>query len=162
VWIKWPNDLLLDGRKLAGILAELRSTAGKGCDLVLGVGVNVTEPEGGFPADLRGRAIALHPGAQAGMLLRERLAGELLLELAGLHPRLAAGDWDPVARCWESLAPGARGQAVRVLSAPLVEKGTLLYEGLTEGLDTEGALKVRREDGTLEMVRTAETVVPLE
>lgn len=162
VLIEWPNDLVLEGRKIAGILAETRSSGQHLSDLVLGVGVNVHHRDDEFPPDLRGAAIALHPGPAGGMLLRERLAARLLLGFRRIESSLAGGEWASLAREWEAMAPGARDRSVRVLSAPAAEGGTPLYEGTTRGIDEDGALKVRRADGSLERVRTAETVVPVE
>lgn len=54
--IKWPNDVLLDGRKLAGILAEGRPQEGW---IVLGIGINVATEQGAFPPELRARATSL-------------------------------------------------------------------------------------------------------
>jgi BirA family biotin operon repressor/biotin-[acetyl-CoA-carboxylase] ligase len=58
--VKWVNDLLLHGRKIAGILAEaIVDDAGHPGAVVLGVGINLTEPPGGYPEEIRGRAGAL-------------------------------------------------------------------------------------------------------
>jgi BirA family biotin operon repressor/biotin-[acetyl-CoA-carboxylase] ligase len=58
--VKWVNDLLLHGRKIAGILAEaIVDDAGYPGAVVLGVGINLTEPPGGYPEEIRGRAGAL-------------------------------------------------------------------------------------------------------
>ncbi|MDF1579054.1 MAG: biotin--[acetyl-CoA-carboxylase] ligase [Desulfurivibrionaceae bacterium] len=57
--LKWPNDLLLDGRKLAGILAETVNIKGEPTAVVLGVGLNVNAGAAAFPADLRERATSL-------------------------------------------------------------------------------------------------------
>ena len=56
-YIKWVNDVLLDGLKVCGILAE--AVTRRGLDMVLGIGVNVAEPDGGFPEALRGVAGAV-------------------------------------------------------------------------------------------------------
>lgn len=57
--LKWPNDVLIDGRKVCGILAEGR-TVGRQLEwAVVGIGINVTHPEGGFPPELEGMATAL-------------------------------------------------------------------------------------------------------
>ena len=58
--IKWPNDVLVDGRKLAGILVEGRPQEGW---VVLGIGLNVSAPAGGFPEQIRDIAAALPAGA---------------------------------------------------------------------------------------------------
>jgi BirA family biotin operon repressor/biotin-[acetyl-CoA-carboxylase] ligase len=58
--VKWVNDLLLHGRKIAGILAEaIVDDEGHPCAVILGVGINLTEPPGGYPEKIRDRAGAL-------------------------------------------------------------------------------------------------------
>lgn len=60
VKVKWINDLLLHGRKIAGILAEaVVDDAGRPGAVIVGVGINLTEPPGGYPEDIRDRAGAL-------------------------------------------------------------------------------------------------------
>ena len=62
VQIKWVNDLLLDGRKICGILAESKFSADAVPEYVIvGIGINLTEPEGGFPAELQEIAGAVYP-----------------------------------------------------------------------------------------------------
>ena len=72
--IKWVNDILIDGKKVCGILAE--TVQGERLNVVLGIGVNVTQPEGGFPEGLRDIAGALfeNPPEHA----REKLAAAIL------------------------------------------------------------------------------------
>lgn len=62
VGIKWPNDLLLGGRKLGGIVVEVRPAAGAGggCDLVLGLGINMNQRGEDFPAELREHATSIY------------------------------------------------------------------------------------------------------
>jgi BirA family biotin operon repressor/biotin-[acetyl-CoA-carboxylase] ligase len=161
VRIKWPNDLLHGGRKLGGVLAELRSASGRPRDLVLGVGLNVNQTEGHFPPELRQGATSLHLASGRGILEREPLAALLLARLGQVLGRLGRGEWGPVAAEWERLAPGARGARVRVVGG-LGADAEAEFEGVTQGLDGDGALRVRRPDGEIVSVRVAESVVPME
>ena len=74
--IKWPNDVWVDRRKVAGLLLEGRPQEGWA---VLGVGVNVATPEDGFPAELEGTATSLgmEPGERSIAVLLEALLGSL-------------------------------------------------------------------------------------
>ena len=73
-YIKWVNDVLLDGLKVCGILAE--AVTRRGLDMVLGIGVNVAEPDGGFPETLRGVAGAVFEDPIE--FAREKLAAGIL------------------------------------------------------------------------------------
>lgn len=77
--IKWVNDVYIGGKKVCGILTESSIIGGKTAWAVVGIGVNITEPQGGFPAEIKDRAAALFP-ADGGLppLFRERFAAELL------------------------------------------------------------------------------------
>jgi len=159
VEIKWPNDLLWDGRKLGGVLAETRTTSGAPVELVLGCGLNVAHSVSDFPDELSCRATSLGIAIGGPPPEREKLAAEYLRELAGMARELNSGSWHEVARRWERLAPGAVGQRVRVAAG---SGTTESFEGVTQGLDTVGALRVRREDGRVVRVRLAESILPLE
>jgi BirA family biotin operon repressor/biotin-[acetyl-CoA-carboxylase] ligase len=159
VEIRWPNDLIHGGRKLGGVLAEARSTADGPTELVLGVGLNVGHGPGDFPDDLSGLASSLALAGAGRPPSRESLAVAYLRELAWVSHLLQHGEWETVARWWERMAPGARGQRVLVLGRDVPGSG---HEGVTEGLDVVGALRVRRADGCLESVRPSESVRPLE
>jgi len=160
--VKWPNDVLSDGRKLGGILAETRSSGGRPLDLVLGIGLNVNHRESDFPDDLRGCATSLHLAAGRGILELEPLAATLLRGLEESSARLGCGAWEAVAADWESLAPDARGRRVRVAPEGGADGHDEPFEGLTRGLGDDGALLVERTDGRVVPVRLAETVTVLE
>jgi BirA family biotin operon repressor/biotin-[acetyl-CoA-carboxylase] ligase len=162
VQIKWPNDLLHAGRKVGGVLGELRSAGGQPKDLVLGFGLNVLHGVAQFPPELRNTATSLRLASGRGMLDREQLAALLLARLGQVCGRLRRGEWDKVAREWERLAPHARGVPVRVLHGEAGEAAFAPFEGLTRGLDTDGALRVEKADGSIISVRSAESVFPVE
>jgi BirA family transcriptional regulator, biotin operon repressor / biotin---[acetyl-CoA-carboxylase] ligase len=131
--VKWPNDVLLDGRKLAGVLVEARPPEWA----VLGIGVNVAVDVDALPAEVRSRAATLgRPRSALEPTLRE------LLEL--LERRLA----EPAADCLAALR--AR-DALR--DRPLRWSGG---EGTGAGIDDTGALLVRRADGRIDALEAGE------
>jgi BirA family biotin operon repressor/biotin-[acetyl-CoA-carboxylase] ligase len=154
VEIDWPNDLLFCGRKLGGILAEMRSAGGSARDLVIGLGLNVHHGETDFPAELLPQATSLRMAAGRGILEMESIAAGYLDRLADIGSRLEHGEWSDIAGRWERLAPGCRGRRIR-----LVNNG---FEGLTCGIDDEGGLVVRNDEGVTTVVRMADVVAPLE
>jgi BirA family biotin operon repressor/biotin-[acetyl-CoA-carboxylase] ligase len=161
VQVDWPNDLQHAGRKLGGVLADLRCGSGGAAELVLGTGINVTHEAGDFPEELRGTATSLALAAPGRAPEREDLAAAYLRALGSVIRLLQAGDWNEVARRWERLAPGAQGRRVRV-RPPAGHSGPGAYEGLTAGLDPTGALRVLRSDGSIAIVHAADGVDSLE
>ncbi len=159
VEIKWPNDIVWGGRKLGGVLAELRSIGGCARDLVLGLGLNVFHRRGDFPEPLADSATSLRLIASDVRVDREGLAASYLEEFAVQAQRLHAGDWPRVASAWEGLSPGARGMHVRVHEHPTT---AVPFEGMTDGLGRDGSLRVRSDDGEVRAVRMADAVTRVE
>lgn len=79
--IKWVNDIYMDNKKVCGILTE--GIIGEKCYGVLGIGVNITEPEKGFPEDIKTRAGSVF--SQYEPYLREKTAAEILKEFIKVH-----------------------------------------------------------------------------
>jgi len=157
VEIKWPNDLLLDDRKLGGVLAEARSAGDRLQDLVVGTGINVGHRAADFPEELRARSTSLRI-AGCGPPPAERIAAAYLRELGELALRLDADDWDSVAASWERLAPGAHGQHVRVVRANRDEE--VAEAGVTAGIDGYGGLRVRTDDGRMVVLGGDASIAP--
>jgi BirA family biotin operon repressor/biotin-[acetyl-CoA-carboxylase] ligase len=145
--IKWPNDLLAEGRKLCGILAETVETA-SGRTVVVGVGVNLTARA--FPPAIADAATSVEDetGAKPDA---ERLLEALTRALARWDEILhAEGGAARVVSEWEARSSSARGARVRVT---LAEDA---FEGLTRGLEPDGALRVETDSGELKLVRAGD------
>lgn len=133
--LKWPNDVLWDGRKLCGILIEIASTADAAA--VIGVGVNVSGAQRlaeklPYPvADLR------MAGAAAG---RNAILAELLAALADACSRFDREGFGPFREEWQR-QHAHRDQPVRLLNGESVQEGTAI------GIDEEGALLVATARG---------------
>ncbi len=143
--LRWPNDILLRGRKVAGILTEMHAEATRVRHLVIGIGINVHQPV--FPPELAASATSLAiEGAETtrGALVAA-LLGALDGEVASLttsSPRQAQQNL--LARL-ESASSWIRGKAVVVDESQ--SGGGLAFEGVTAGLDERGFLQVRTEAG---------------
>ena len=159
--LKWPNDVLLEERKVAGVLCESRhaarapsfppgprSQAEDGAfPVVIGVGVNVSQGPGDFPPELAGTATSL---AMAGIVTdRETVAAGFLNELEGLWLVLRSGgqadvlaQWSARARFW--------GRPV-VVRTPAGE-----VRGTARALDADGALVLAGPDGAALAVRAGD------
>src|SRR5262245_28791038 len=98
--IKWPNDILVDGRKVAGILTELNAELDQVKYVILGIGVDVNLNASDFPADLRRSATSLK--AEIGKAVsRAGLAVAILRELDNDYARVTGGRFPEVADEWE-------------------------------------------------------------
>jgi BirA family transcriptional regulator, biotin operon repressor / biotin---[acetyl-CoA-carboxylase] ligase len=142
--IKWPNDIVVGGRKVAGILTELSAELDRVKHLILGIGVNVNLSPGDFPPELRRLATSLK--TELGKAVsRPELAVEMLRELDVDYARLAAGEFATVADEWEQhCATLAQEVVIRV--------GDRQLRGRAESLDDDGALLLRTDHGRLERV----------
>jgi BirA family biotin operon repressor/biotin-[acetyl-CoA-carboxylase] ligase len=131
--LRWPNDVLLDGRKCAGILAQLEGAA-----IVAGIGVNVNHSE--FPRDLEPLATSLRLSG-ASVPSRE----DLLVALAHAVERCCKilteeGD-DAILRLFTRASSYVQGRRVRA------EQDGAIIEGVTSGLDPSGFLVLRQDNG---------------
>jgi BirA family biotin operon repressor/biotin-[acetyl-CoA-carboxylase] ligase len=144
VEIKWPNDLLIAGRKVAGILTELSAEPDRIKHLVVGIGVDVNLDAADFPVDLRKVATSLK--AEAGKLIcRRELAAAILKELDHDYARIRSGRFAAVADEWEAdCATLGRRVVIRI--------GERQVRGRAEALGEDGELLLRTEHGHLERV----------
>ena len=138
--IKWPNDVTLHGKKLAGILTETRQDAA-----ILGIGLNVNCQASDFPVDLRQQVIGLMDVDRPG------LAAQLLTELDAVYTQ-AADDFLTISGEWARLCTTLGKQIA-------VRMGERRIEGHAQALDEDGALLIRRDNGQVERVLGADLVL---
>ena len=130
--LKWPNDLLVSGKKLCGILAE-----GSGQTVVLGYGINVLESA--FPPELHDRATSLQ--TELGRVVEcDPVLEETLAALSRRYDDLVGGRFDAILDAWRRRAPRASGARVTWTTI----EGT--RSGVTAGIDDRGALLVQVGD----------------
>ena len=142
--IKWPNDLLLGGRKVAGILTELYAELDHINHAILGIGVDVNLAPSDFPAELRKTATSLR--AELGKpLSRPQLAVAILRELDRDYTRLSQGGFPAVADEWET-------HCATIGNRVVIRVGDREICGRAESLGEDGALLVRTEHGHLERI----------
>jgi BirA family biotin operon repressor/biotin-[acetyl-CoA-carboxylase] ligase len=144
--IKWPNDVIIQGRKLAGILAEAASEAGALQYVVLGFGVNIHTAA--YPAELADRVTSID--TEMGRSVdRALLLAEILAAIAERYAELRAGKFDVILSAWRRLAPSLPGSPVEW------DLPHGVVQGRAQGIDDDGALLVR-VDGRLERVIAGE------
>ena len=156
--LKWPNDVLIGGRKVCGVLAEASTVAGRLEWAVVGVGINLFPPEGGFPSELSQVATSLseHLGPDT-VITRECLLTAVLDELAD---------------CISLLERGARGaraladEAERLMQAMIgrriaVKAASGEYEAVAARMDDEGGLVALLDSGESIRVTSADVSIGL-
>jgi len=142
--IKWPNDILIQGKKVAGILTELSAELDKVKYVILGVGVDVNLGAGEFPHELRKLATSLK--IETGQSIdRAELAAAILCELDRDYARICAGQFTAVADEWES-------QCATLGHNVVIRLGDRQIQGRAESLDVDGALLLRTQHGHLETI----------
>ncbi|HXG67053.1 MAG TPA: biotin--[acetyl-CoA-carboxylase] ligase [Blastocatellia bacterium] len=147
--IKWPNDLLVGGRKICGILVE---SAIEGSHLqyaVMGIGVNLGQRE--FPGELRRSATSVL--LETGQVVSADDFLKPLLPHLDRWYRIAMSRPGEVISRWEELSSYARGCAVRV-TAP---EG--IIEGITRGLTPSGALRLELAGGETREILSGEVTL---
>jgi BirA family transcriptional regulator, biotin operon repressor / biotin---[acetyl-CoA-carboxylase] ligase len=131
--LRWPNDVLLNGKKCAGILVQLHDGV-----LVAGIGINVNQSS--FPEELAGTATSLRivTGRQHDL---EKLLALLLAQLEQHLDNLLQNGRESVLRAFSQASSYVRGRRV------VVEQDIGEITGVTDGLDPQGFLILRQDNG---------------
>jgi len=142
--IKWPNDILIRGKKVAGILTEMNAELDHVREVILGIGLDVNLEANEFPADLRKIATSIR--IESGQLVdRAGLAVAILRELDRDYEHIKRGEFDIVAEQWQEYCTTIGAQvSIRV--------GDRVIRGRAEALDADGALLLRGQHGHLERI----------
>lgn len=153
--IKWPNDILFDGRKAGGMLTEARVDSDQIRDLVFGLGLNVNSSKGEWPAELSRRAISLSEVTGAPLDIN-RLAAALIGRVLLAWQRFSDGEHNGTfADLWHRYDV-LRGKPITL------HEGGRRHHGVVTGLDDEGALLVRSDDGHAHRFRAGEVTLEKE
>ncbi|MFP5380447.1 MAG: biotin--[acetyl-CoA-carboxylase] ligase [Vicinamibacteria bacterium] len=136
--LKWPNDLLVDRRKLAGILAEGSAIGAAEQGVVVGVGINVLPATYGDGVDELATSLE---GELGRAVDREALLEAVLAGMGDAYVALRSGRADDILRRWRAGAPAAEGARVEW------DAGGEVHAGVTAGIDDTGALLVRTPSG---------------
>jgi BirA family biotin operon repressor/biotin-[acetyl-CoA-carboxylase] ligase len=142
--IKWPNDILVGKSKLAGILTEIRAEPDMVQAVVIGIGVNVRAPAGGWPDDIRGIATDLSTAAGQ-PYARMAVAVRIMESLEDCYADYLEHGFANIRRKWW-LAHAASGKRVSV------HDGVNYIEGIAESLDGDGALLLKTDSGPRKVI----------
>ena len=149
VSIKWPNDIVVSGKKISGILTEMELEQGLIREIVIGIGINVNLYD--IREDLRDKATSLY--LETGKIYdRSDLVGRVMERFEENYERfLQTCDLSLLLEDYHQILAN-RGQPVRVLAEEP-------YTGVAHGINPQGELLVEKEDGTLTRVNSGEVSV---
>ena len=148
--IKWPNDVFLEGKKVAGILIESGTDTTGQPFAVVGIGLNVNHEPADFPPELAERATSLRT-VTGRPWDRVELAGQVLTQLAARLAQVAEG--------FSDLVGEATSRSLLLGRWVQLRSGAHLHEGLAESLDENGQLLMRSGDGSAECFGAGEVTV---
>jgi BirA family biotin operon repressor/biotin-[acetyl-CoA-carboxylase] ligase len=145
--IRWPNDVLVNEKKVCGILTEMSAELDRLHAVVLGIGLNVNHRE--MPANLKQIATSLRMEGRK-IYSRAQILAALLKELEKKYRLLLEEGSAAIAQAWAAASSYAEGKRIRVVS------GSEEYAATTAGLEPNGALRIRRENGREESLVAGE------
>lgn len=146
--IKWPNDILIKGKKITGILTELQAEADRIHSIIIGIGINVNQQLEDFPVDLRESASSLY--IETGETIsRAGLIRNTFKHFEKLYLLYLEQGFLPIKLLWESYAVSIG----KVLRARTI---THVIEGKALGITDEGVLKIEDQEGIIHHVYSAD------
>ena len=144
VAIKWPNDILVSGRKIAGILTEMSVDMDRIDYVIIGLGLNVNTPAENLPPEIAGIATSLR--AETGQTIsRAALLRTYLEKLEGLYALFQERNFEPIRERWLDLAK-IIGRQVKIAGVETT------YEGEVVDIDPNGFLILKSADGTTQRI----------
>jgi BirA family transcriptional regulator, biotin operon repressor / biotin---[acetyl-CoA-carboxylase] ligase len=141
--LKWPNDLLIQGKKVGGILTEMHAEPTLVRFVIVGIGINVNQQK--FPGELAASSTSLRIETGSGQSRLEVLV-QLLREFERDYKELVNDGPAKMLKRFEATSSFARGKRVRVTN------GKDSFAGVTAGLEDSGLLRVTRENGEITTV----------
>lgn len=149
--IKWPNDILLMGRKLVGILTEMNAEFGHINYVVIGTGINTNATPDDYPEDVKDIAVSVADAATE-QFTRVDFLCDILKNMEDLYEKALLDGFAPILEEWRKYSC-TLGQEVKVMAPDCT------YFGKAEDIDEDGLLIVRKVDGTLEKVMAGDVSI---
>ena len=144
--IKWPNDILINGRKVTGILTELQAEADRINSVIIGIGINVNQEA--FPEDIEQTATSLLI-EKGEPVSRTELIKSVFAQLEKLYSIYMENGFLPIKLLWESYAVSI-GKKLKARTL------TSVIEGCALGITDDGVLKIEDKDGVIHHVYSAD------
>lgn len=151
VSIKWPNDLVIDDRKIGGILTEVKTEGRKILFAVIGIGINVNSDSGDFPPDLRNIVTSLK--AETGRECpRTLITAAILNEIEYWYDILISGGRNSLLREWRTLCSSLGREVIVTIDREI-------FAGIAEGIDDRGMLLLRISEGTIKTIHSGDVTM---
>ncbi|TVR50063.1 MAG: biotin--[acetyl-CoA-carboxylase] ligase [Puniceicoccaceae bacterium] len=150
--LKWPNDLMADGKKVAGMLTEAKMDADQTRETVFGLGLNINAPADTFPAELRSLATSLAIEHGSPLPANPLAAGLIARLLEAYETFLRDGHRDPLADLWPQFDL-LKGRPITL------HQGTSTFSGTAAGIDARGSLILKSPSGGLQTFRAGEVTI---
>jgi BirA family biotin operon repressor/biotin-[acetyl-CoA-carboxylase] ligase len=151
ITIKWPNDLMASGKKIGGILTEMKTTGTRVISVVVGIGINVNGESDTFPEEIRGTATSVR-NETGKSFSRETIIAEILNEINRLYPFIESNTRDELLSEWRNLT-STLGKQVKVVA------GQETFSGYAESIDDEGLLVLRLPSGELRSISSGDLTI---
>ena len=152
VTIDWPNDIMMDQKKLCGILTEMRAEQDSVDFVVLGIGINVNSSKSELPKGASSIREELHRRGGKIILSRVELTKKVLERLEEYYNLMKSEGFEPIIDIWKDLS-------VMIGSRVKVSLHDKTFEGLAHDIDPDGALVVRTESGVLEKISSGDVAM---
>ena len=146
--IKWPNDILIDGKKVTGILTEMQAESDRIHSIIIGIGINVNQTERDFPEELQDIATSLYLQTNQ-IQSREKVINAVLMKLEWLYELYAREGFAPIKELWESFAISVG----KMITATTPQK-KIVGEAL--GITDDGVLLMKDAQGVIHSIYSAD------
>ncbi|WP_035710588.1 biotin--[acetyl-CoA-carboxylase] ligase [Salibacterium aidingense] len=147
--IKWPNDILMEGKKTAGILTEMQSEPDRVQAVIIGIGLNINQRKDQFPEELRDKATSLAEENGGGSFYRADIIAAVLERMEYWYYHYLDYGFSDIRRRWEELAVTIGSQITAISVSKTVT-------GLAEGITDDGVLLIKKADGSIEQIYSAD------
>lgn len=147
--IKWPNDVIVKGNKISGVLTEVNATFNQIEYIIVGIGIDSNLKLDDFSADIRDGTTTLNEEAQ-GKIDENEIIAIFLNEFERIYDIYLNGDIEDILSEWRALSDTI-GKYVNI-----TQTGGKMTQGYVVGINNEGSLIIERQDGTLEKIISGE------
>jgi len=148
--LKWPNDVTINGRKVAGVLAET-STDGSSCHAIMGFGINVNNSVSSMTAELASEATSISDELKSNVNV-DWLMREILNDFSAIYTKMLACDSSTVIAEWKRLSDMLKKSII-------VQEEKRSYRAAVFDLDSDGALVIQAQDGTMRRLLSGDVSV---